>query len=145
MLFSKTCEYAIRATLFMAMHHSGEFISIRKIADEVNIPYHFLTKILQHLTRADILESSRGPQGGVKIKGQVDEIKLINIIYAVDGADIFEQCVIGLPGCGVAKPCPFHDQWIHIRSLLHNSLDSSTLSDLVRKILKNDLRISETS
>lgn len=145
MLFSKTCEYAIRASLYIALTESQRYLPIREIADKVQIPYHFLTKILQSLSKENILESSRGAQGGVRLCRNADDIRLIDIVYAIDGSQIFEGCVMGLPGCGTAQPCPFHEQWANIRSLLKTSLSSVTLYEYVNKIKKNHLRISDVT
>lgn len=143
LLLSKTCNYGIRAALFVASKSDQQFVPIRQIAEELNISFHFLTKILQVLTQKNIMNSYRGPNGGVSLAKSADAITIYDIIEAIDGLKLFEECIIGLPGCGDTKPCPFHDHWKTVREDLKNTFKNSTLADLSIKINDFGLRITE--
>lgn len=143
LLLSKTCNYGIRAALYVASQQDRQFVPIREIAQELNISFHFLTKILQILTQKNIMNSYRGPNGGVSLAKSADQITIYDIIEAIDGLKLFEECILGLPGCGNDKPCPFHDNWKAVRADLKNTFQSSTLSDLSQQIQDFELRITE--
>ena len=143
MLLSKACIYGMRAALYLASSPSDNFISISQISKDLNISRHFLTKILQQLTKADLMESMKGPNGGVRLKRLSKEITLVEIVAATDGMDILTECALGLPGCGTAKPCPLHDQWADTRDEIRKMLEQTTLVDLARKGKDGNLRITE--
>jgi len=142
-LLSKTCNYGIRAALYVASKNDQQFVPIRQIAHELNISFHFLTKILQLLTQKNIMNSYRGPNGGVTLAKPANAITIFNIIEAIDGLKLFEECILGLPGCGNEKPCPFHDNWRVVREDLKRTFNNSTLAELSSRINDFGLRISE--
>ena len=64
-MFSKTCEYAIRAMIFIAQKSKdGNKVGIKEIAKGIDSPEHFIAKILQDLGRRGLLQSAKGPNGG---------------------------------------------------------------------------------
>lgn len=134
MLFSKGCEYGIRATLHLTTLKTDGYVSIREISDELDISFHFLTKTFQKLTQAGLLKSFRGPNGGVALARPANRILLLEIITAIDGPDLFTECVLGLPGCGEQKPCPLHNAWAaqreHLRTLFHQKTLADIAADL---------------
>lgn len=136
MLLSKSCVYAIRAALLVASRNHGRtktFIPLQEVAGELNLSFHFLTKILQQLTQARIMESFRGPRGGVILARPASSIHLLDIIKVVDGMGAFEGCVLGLPDCSDKTPCPLHDEWKKRREELLRIFKRYTLADLVRE------------
>lgn len=143
MLFSKGCTYAIRASLLVTtkeIKDGRKFIPIRELSDELGLSFHFLTKILQVLTEAQIMESFRGPNGGVGLARPAREITLIDVIAAVDGMAIFSDCALGLPGCGEKTPCPLHDAWAKRRQDLQRMFEKTTLAGLAKDLASNGLR-----
>lgn len=129
-MLSKSCEYGLRAALYLASLDQKGYVSISTISEELDISFPFLTKIFQKLNDAGLLNSRRGPKGGVALTKDADEISLYEIVVAIDGDDLFTECVLGLPGCGEAVPCPLHDQWATERSRLETMFHRSTLADL---------------
>jgi Rrf2 family protein len=142
MLLSKSCEYGLRASLFLVAHQNGEYISIREMSDKLDISFHFLTKILQQLTSEGILKSHKGPNGGVRLVKSGSKIRLFEIVTAIDGDKMFAECVLGLPGCGREKPCPLHDIWGDTRDHIREMLKSTTLAELAEKGKEGNLRIT---
>lgn len=143
MLFSKGCTYAIRASLLVTLKETNEdrkFIPIRELADELNLSFHFLTKIMQMLTEAHIIESFRGPNGGVGLAKSAKEISLLDIVAAVDGMSLFTDCALGLPGCGDSAPCPLHESWAKRREELKKMLAKTTLANLARDFRSGAIR-----
>lgn len=143
MIFSKTCNYALRAAIYVANQKDRNFIPINEISENLNISFHFLTKILQTLTDANLMISFRGPKGGVKLAKYPAEIALYDIINAIDGNDIFEKCLLGLDNCNNSKPCPLHEKWHEIRENLKNIFHSNTLEILNKRMATENLRISD--
>lgn len=142
MLLSKSCVYGLRATLYLANQEKGKFVPIRQMSDKLEISFHFLTKILQQLTAEGLLESFKGPNGGVRLVRTGNEVHLMDIVIAIDGPQLFTECALGLPGCGVKAPCPIHDKWAETRDSIREMLEESTLSELVKKGKAENLRLT---
>lgn len=147
-LLSKSCVYGIRAAIYLALDHEShpekngsDFIPISKIAKDLNISGHFLTKILQQLTSRELLASFRGPRGGVRLNRPSSDIKLLEIVDAIDGIKIFEDCALGLDGCGSYSPCPIHHQWAAQREQLREVFEVETLERLSHNTKELGMRI----
>lgn len=144
MLLSKSCLYGVRAAMYMATLEQSEYVTIQQISEKLNISFHFLTKILQTLTENNIMVSYRGPKGGVALARPSKDIKLIEIVDAIDGTHIFSECIFGLPGCGNMTPCPLHGEWEREREKIRRMFSDTTLAILADKINVFNLRISDT-
>jgi Rrf2 family iron-sulfur cluster assembly transcriptional regulator len=143
MLLSKSCEYGLRAVVYLAAKQDEEYVSIREISEKLDISFHFLTKILQQLTSANLLESFRGPKGGVKLHRASEQINLREIVEAIDGTELWTGCVLGLPGCGEQRPCPLHDEWATRRTNIKEMLEAMDLGHLAERAIAQNLRLSE--
>lgn len=126
----------------MASLKNGDYIPIRVMSEKLDISFHFLTKILQQLTGAGLMESFKGPNGGIRLSKAGDEITLMEVVEAIDGRDLLTECALGLPGCGVEKPCPLHEKWADTRDNIRHMLENTTLIELAKKGKKENLRIT---
>ncbi|MBI5326552.1 MAG: Rrf2 family transcriptional regulator [Ignavibacteriae bacterium] len=130
-LLSKSCLYGLRTAIFVAQQNHNAFIPISDIAKELDIPADFLTKILQRLTKKNIMNSLRGVKGGVRLGKSPDKISMYDIVQAIDGETIFKKCFLNLEGCGEEAPCPFHESWKDFRTNLGNMLKDTSLTFLI--------------
>jgi len=127
-IFSKTCEYAVRAVFFIAQHTAdGGRAGIKEIAVNIDSPEHFLAKILQDLSKRGIVQSVKGPNGGFYLNAQSLARPLSDVIEAVDGGGIFRDCGLGLKECSSKNPCPLHHDFLDVRNRLQNMLESITI------------------
>ncbi|AEW85272.1 transcriptional regulator [Flavobacterium columnare] len=135
-MFSKTCEYGIRATIFIASESViNRKMSQKEIADQIDSPMAFTAKILQKLVHKDIVSSSKGSGGGFYIeKSKLKNITLLEIIEALDCDSIVKGCGLGLKDCSEEHPCPFHDKFKDIKSNLLTIFKSTTLEELASGI-----------
>ena len=143
-MLSQSCIYAIRATILISSKDSKDnnnYIPVKELSDELNISFHFLTKTLQHLTHANILESYTGPKGGVKLAKPANKIFLIDIIEAIDGEDIFNTCILGLVDCCDSKPCPLHKKWKQSKSQTQKIFEKTNLATLAKDTKNFKLRL----
>ena len=110
-MFSKSCKYGIRAVLYLAVNtKNGEKIGVKEIAENLNVPKPFLAKILQELSRHNLISSAKGPTGGFFLNKENLEQPLLKIIESIDGQQIFSACILGLRTCSAENPCPLHFQ-----------------------------------
>jgi len=134
LIFSKSCEYAIQATLFLAAKNSATPVLLREISDALQIPHHFLSKIFQQLTRDRILDSHKGSSGGFSLAKAADKITLCDIINSVDGEGFLSECVLGFPECGDTNPCPVHDKWKQAKEVILSMVNNKTILELSKEI-----------
>lgn len=137
-MFSKACEYGIRAVLYIAEQSQNDNrVNIREIANTIDSPEAFTAKILQQLARNGIVSSLKGPTGGFIIeKNRLSEIKLSHIVAAIDGDDIYTGCGLGLAQCSNEKPCPVHHKFAEVRDGLRDMLETTSVSELAKDLKK---------
>lgn len=129
-IFSKTCEYAMRAVFFIAHRTaSGGRVGIKEIAAGINSPEHFLAKILQDLSRRGFVQSAKGPNGGFYMDKASLHRPLSEVVEAVDGKGIFTGCGIGLEYCSETNPCPLHHEFKAIRNQIQQLLQQTTIGE----------------
>ncbi len=139
---SQVSKYGLRALIYLASKpQKGGYLSIREISEDLGISFHFLTRIFRQLTSKGILTSYRGPGGGVAMIRSADKIKLLEVILALEGDDYFDHCLLGLPGCGSAKPCPVHDFWKEVKADMVNHLTTTSIAELVEKVKTEEVRL----
>jgi Rrf2 family protein len=134
-MFSKACEYAIRAVLYIAIKSTdGQRLGLREIAKEVDSPVPFTAKILQTLSREGLISSNKGPNGGFYIRPKSKPIPLSAIVLAIDGTDTLHNCAIGLKECSDRFPCPIHDQVKAYKDSLRRAMNGKTIQQMARDL-----------
>lgn len=134
-MFSKTCKYAIRAILFLAIHTDEENkIGVEDIAKGLNVPKHFLAKILQQMTRYNLASSTKGRNGGFYLSNENKKSTLLPVIEVIDGPDTFSSCILGLPDCSGANPCTLHSQAVVQREAMLSILRNQNIKEMAHKI-----------
>ncbi|MGA9213111.1 RrF2 family transcriptional regulator [Kaistella sp.] len=135
-MFSKSCEYGIRAAIYVAKHSiKNHKVSLKEVAKHTDSPPAFMAKVLQKLTKTEILSSLKGPTGGFFITDDhLNRVSLLSIVLAMDGDGIFENCTLGLRRCDGQKPCPMHFNFIKIREEMRVTLSSTSLRSLAEEV-----------
>ncbi len=140
LIFSRQCEYAIQAVLYLALREPGEWASIKEITSHLRTPAHFLAKILQVLRKKKILKSLKGPTGGFALAKPADEIKLLDVVRAIDGDDLFEKCAMGFPECSLENPCALHEHWKQLKTGLERILDTQGVAEVAHEMKRLEYR-----
>ena len=134
MIYSRSSEYAIRAALYLGKIDDGKCAMAKEIAETESIPAHFLAKLLQQLARKGLLRSQKGPSGGFCLRKSAKDVRLIDIVDAVDGLNHYAQCIVGLPECNERMGCPMHNSWIDLHSRIMDYLRRNTVESLVKQM-----------
>ena len=134
-MFSKACEYAIKATIYIAQQSlQQKTVNVKDVAASVNAPIAFTAKILQQLTREQILTSIRGKQGGFFIQEEKQKtVTIFQVVHIFDGDGLFTNCGLGLHKCSSDNPCPVHDDFKEVRNGLVSMTQKYTFHDLALK------------
>jgi len=134
-MFSKACEYGIRAVIFICSQSKyGKKMGVKDICKEIDAPEFFTAKVLQSLARQKIISSSKGPTGGFYMTPEQEKLPAIDLVIAIDGDKIFKGCALGLKQCSETNPCPIHNQFKSIRDDLNKVLKDNTIQDLASEV-----------
>jgi len=141
-VLSNASIYGLRALIYVASQkNDSAYVGIKEISDNLDISFHFLTKILQTLSQNNILSSYRGPNGGVALTRPPEQIFLVEVVKVLEGQDFFDTCMLGLPGCGEVAPCPMHHFWKDIKAVFLHEFETTSLADLGAKIKARSMRL----
>ena len=132
MIFSNSCQYAIKSCIYLAKKNS-EKTDVIEIAAYINSPAHFTSKILQKLAKNTIISSAKGRTGGFYLNDeQLKTLTIKDVCSAFDGEKILSGCILGLSECNDNNPCPVHHIGVEIKEKLRSilTLKISELKDI---------------
>lgn len=125
--------YAIEGLFALAAKPLGTVMLLRDIAKARRVPQTFLAKIFQKLNRAGIVTSSRGAVRGYALIRRPKDIKLKEILLAVEGPELFDRCIFWSDRCADTDPCPMHFRWKKFKEqVIEGLMERTTLAELAR-------------
>ena len=130
MLYSKTAKYAVLALAEVALCPPGQPVSTKQIAASSSVPYPLLAKIVGHLRRADLVKAARGKHGGIFLTRPANEITIQDVVIALDGPDVLNDCPLFLTPCSCDRECSMHPLWKPARDAVVKFFEESTLQDI---------------
>lgn len=137
MQLTKRGEYGLRVMLELASQPNDQPVCSREIAAKQKIPPKFIPQVIMDLSRAGLVQSVRGQQGGVKLAAIAKKINLRLIVEAVEGPIALNSCLLKGVGCELKKGCPIHPVWVRAQKQMLDVLECTTLDDLTRRISAN--------
>lgn len=131
-MFSKSFGYALRGILYIAaMQDQNRKIQVDEIASKLAVPRHFMGKILKNLVKHDVLQSTKGPNGGFFVNDTTLSTTILHVVLLTDGDNMFKNCMLRLHECSTQNPCPLHYKVVKIRDELRNELVNTTIHELL--------------
>lgn len=131
MLYSKYCEYVIKALAYLSLYsNKDKYIMVREISNELGIPYHFLSKIFQDLSTTKWVISKKGKNGGYTLAADPAKLTLMDIIIWSDGIHNLNKCVLGDRECGQDYKCTLHNKCSDLRNRITEFFDTMTIHDV---------------
>lgn len=127
---NRKTEYAIRGMIYLAGQPRDQFVMIKDITKATKTSPVFLTKIFQTLGNANLVVSSRGVSGGVRLSRKPEHITLKEIVEATEGPVIMNMCVLDDKSCGFSGVCSAHVAWKKIKDAINGMLEDVTLKDI---------------
>ena len=132
MHLSREGEYGLIAMIYLAQQPPTTVLTLNQIAEARHLPAGFLAKILQKLVRHGLLQSFRGRQRGYCLARDASDIKLRELLEAIEGPDLFERCIFWGRRCGESNPCLLHAGWRDIKPYLINFLETTNITSLAQ-------------
>lgn len=144
-MFSKTCEHAVKAIIFVARQSlEGKRTNLKEIAAGIDSPEAYTAKILQLLVKNGFVLSTKGVTGGFETDlNKMKQLPLLQVVEAFDGDFIANRCVLGLKFCSALNPCPFHDKYAPVRGKLVSVLQNTTILDLALGLYSGKAHLKE--
>lgn len=99
-LYSKGCEYAIRALSQVARRGGQARFTVKDVCRISGAPELSTRKIFQALVQREVLQATPGPGGGYTFAQPPEQLTMLKLIEAVDGQGTFNRCIMGLSTCG---------------------------------------------
>jgi Rrf2 family protein len=130
MQITRQADYAVRAVLYLSGLDNGRRAPTSEIALKQHIPPSFLAKIVSQLSIAGIVQTSRGARGGVSLARAADEISLLEVVEAIDGPIMLNECVFDANACVFGNNCPVQDVWCNAQENLVKTLSGTTFATL---------------
>jgi Rrf2 family transcriptional regulator, iron-sulfur cluster assembly transcription factor len=128
-MISQTIRYALRIVGFLA-DHQGQWVQGREIAKATGIPANYLSKILNQLRKAGLVDSQKGWGGGFFIGDAALRTPIAEVLVALEGRRENGNCIFELRKCDADNPCPLHGYWERIRGEYDAMIRSVTIGDL---------------
>lgn len=143
-MFSKSAEYALRATIYIARKSAGgKKVGLAEIAKAVDAPLPFTAKILQQMVRSKrVLRSIPGPNGGFFLTEKARQSPVMQVLKSVGEDEQLAKCILGLKKCSDKMPCPMHATYKLIKQQLIDLFETTSIGELADDIEKQDLFIN---
>ncbi len=135
-MLSKTCKYALRAMIYLGKYGTGDNkVRIKEITKEIDVPAHFLAKILQNLAKDGVIGSTKGPSGGFFLHRPLNEITLLNVVEAVEGKEYLDFCLLKNEPCDCVNNgdthCPVHERFSVVKVEVNAFYEQTTIQDII--------------
>ena len=132
MMISTKGRYALRIMVDLAQHDGEMPVSVREIAQRQDISGKYMEQIISVLTRASLLRSVRGAQGGYHLAKVPEEITVGMILRATEGDLAPAECVLdGAHHCDRRGACPSRTVFSKVYSAINEVIDGVTLLELM--------------
>jgi Rrf2 family protein len=131
MQITRQADYAMRAVAYLANLEPQERAATSQIAEEQQIPPSFLAKIVSQLSVAGLLQTSRGARGGVSLARSPEEISFLEVVEAIDGPILLNECVIDHSSCSFGESCALRPVFCDAQADLVNRLENTSFLTVV--------------
>lgn len=134
MIFSRSSQYAIQALVLLAAEPAGSHVLCRTLAERLDLPLPYLSKLMQEFSRRGIVGSSRGRQGGYYMARSADKVSLMEVMTVIGGERATKECFLGFKECSDETACAMHCRWRPVKERLFKLLQEQSLGKLVEAV-----------
>jgi Rrf2 family protein len=131
MQITRQADYAMRAVLYLAKLGPDRRAATSHIAEEQKIPPSFLAKIVSQLSVAGLLQTSRGARGGVSLARSPENISFLEVVEAIDGPILLNECVTDGGSCSFGESCAMRPVFCEAQAELVNRLETTTFGGVL--------------
>ncbi|WP_297764608.1 Rrf2 family transcriptional regulator [uncultured Muriicola sp.] len=130
-MLSNSSKYALKAVLYLANKtDESHKLMVKDLSEPTQVPKAYLAKLLQALSKQNIISATKGPKGGYYLTKENKENPVYSVIEVIDGNQRLEACVLGIDECNAQHPCPLHEYVNPTRTALLSTLKKMTIAEL---------------
>jgi Rrf2 family iron-sulfur cluster assembly transcriptional regulator len=134
MKLSSRGRYAVMAMADIAVHARDEPVNLAAVATRQEISLEYLEQLFLKLRRSGLVESTRGPGGGYSLSRDSEDIRISDIVCAVDEPLQVTRCQgDAIDGCVAGQQCLTHNLWSALGRQIYGFLSAITLGDVVNR------------
>jgi FeS assembly SUF system regulator len=138
---SKIADYGTK--MLLAMHALPEHMfSAAELAEKTQVSQPTVSKVLKLLTKAGLLSSQQGSQGGYLLAKSADDISLADIVNILDGEIAMTECEKAQGSCAIEADCEVKDNWMTISKVIANVLQNISLQQMCRPLNRNEIPLT---
>ena len=127
MKLNTTSQYAIR--VIGVISELNRMCTAKELSQQLDIPYKYLTKIMNQLAKSNLITSTRGREGGYSLAKEPSQIRILDVLDAVHENIENNECVLGIGVCCENGQCALHDSWIEKKNSLIKMFKDQTLEN----------------
>ncbi len=131
-MLSNTAEYALRAMIYLGKREGTERVRVEEIAEALDVPRNYLSKILHTLVKEGVLRSVRGPRGGFELAVPTESVSLFDVVEPFQDIEARRTCLLGRKECSDQNPCSVHHRWRDTATRVAAFFRETRLSDVVQ-------------
>lgn len=140
MIYHRQIIYSLEALGYLAAQPNNEHVNVKELAEQLDIPRHFLGKVLTDLVKKELVSSTKGPSGGFKLAVTPESISLYRILAVLGGLTKLESsCIMEMGNCAGHDPCTWHELWLEFREKAVSKTQKLTLEEFSKTFcMKHD-------
>lgn len=127
---NRKTDYAVRVMVCLARRPAGTRLATQIVQNEMLVPHAFLQRIVADLSRAELIYTFAGPNGGLQLARPPHEISLRQIWEALEGPMLISDCLNSCGDCPLENDCPVRPHWQGLQAMIVRDLDSTNLDAL---------------
>ncbi|MBE9474744.1 MAG: Rrf2 family transcriptional regulator [Chloroflexi bacterium] len=131
MQITRQADYAMRAVAYLTELGPDRRAATSQIAEDRQIPPSFLAKIVSQLSVAGLLQTSRGARGGVSLARSPEEISFLEVVEAIDGPILINECVLDESACVFGETCALRPVFCDAQADLVNRLETTSFDSVI--------------
>jgi Rrf2 family protein len=136
MQLTRAADYGVRVMIHLASLPAGARASLPEMARAIEVPDHFLSKVLQMLCRRRLIHSHRGAGGGFELATDPETVSLLDVVETIEGPLQLNVCLGDQGSCSRKSWCPAHTVWSEAQAAMARVLHDTSIASLARNALK---------
>ena len=130
MQLTRAADYAVRVMVQLAASPTEQRVLLPELAAATDAPESFLSKVLQALSRAGLIDSKRGHSGGFHISSRGRAASMLDVIEAIDGPISLNLCLVSGKACHRMAHCPAHPVWERAQMAMLDVLSKAMIAEM---------------
>lgn len=133
MQLTRAADYAVRVMVQLAASPMEQRVLLPELAAATDAPESFLSKVLQALAHAGLIDSKRGHAGGFYISSSGRSASMLDVIEAIDGPISLNLCLVSGKSCHRMAHCPAHPVWQRAQMAMLEVLSQAKITEMAEE------------